>query len=183
MLFRSGLAAVVWGDAWRRALADGWRAVARHPDRWNLRIVATVAALVRLVVLFRVPVFVIGDSGGYVEAAGTVARDGSFAPLLGIYPPAYSVFLAGVWAVLGPDYLAAAAVQHALGVVTAIATYGVARAVLPPGWALLPALVTATNGYLLILEHGIYTEAMFIPLLAVVAWLATRLLEIGRAHV
>ncbi|MBU6289352.1 MAG: hypothetical protein KGS10_14435, partial [Chloroflexi bacterium] len=77
-----GLAAAVWGDAWRRALADGWRAVARHPDRWNLRIVATVAALVRLVVLFRVPVFVIGDSGGYVEAAGTVARDGSFAPLL-----------------------------------------------------------------------------------------------------
>jgi hypothetical protein len=174
-----GLAAAVWGDAWRRALADGWRAVARHPDRWNLRIVATVAALVRLVVLFRVPVFVIGDSGGYVEAAGTVARDGSFAPLLGIYPPAYSVFLAGVWAVLGPDYLAAAAVQHALGVVTAIATYGVARAVLPPGWALLPALVTATNGYLLILEHGIYTEAMFIPLLAVVAWLATRLLGEG----
>jgi len=174
-----GLAAAVWGDAWRRALADGWRAVARHPDRWNLRIVATVAALVRLVVLFRVPVFVIGDSGGYVEAAGTVARDGSFAPLLGIYPPAYSVFLAGVWAVLGPDYLAAAAVQHALGVVTAIATYGVARAVLPPGWALLPALVTATNGYLLILEHGIYTEAMFIPLLAVVAWLATRLLGAG----
>ena len=174
-----GLAAAVWGDAWRRALADGWRAVARRPDRWNLRIVATVAALVRLVVLFRVPVFVIGDSGGYVEAAGTVARDGSFAPLLGIYPPAYSVFLAGVWAVLGPDYLAAAAVQHALGVVTAIATYGVARAALPPGWALLPALVTATNGYLLILEHGIYTEAMFIPLLAVVAWLATRLLGAG----
>jgi hypothetical protein len=171
------LAALAWGDGWCRHLGDGWRAVARHPDRWNVRLVATVAALVRLVVLFRVPVFVIGDSGGYVEAAGTFARDGSFAPLLGIYPPAYSIFLAGVWAMLGPDYLAAAAVQHALGVVTATATYGVARATLPPGWALLPALVTATNGYLLILEHGIYTEAVFIPLLAVVAWLATRLLS------
>ena len=174
-----GLAAVVWGDAWRRALADGWRAVARHPDRWNLRIVAAVAALVRLVVLFRVPVFVIGDSGGYVEAAGTIAQNGSFAPLLGFYPPAYSVFLSGVWAVLGPDFLAAAAVQHALGVVTAIATYGVARAALPPAWALLPALATATNGYLLILEHGIYTEALFIPLVTVTAWLATRLLGSG----
>ena len=174
-----GLAAVVWGDAWRRALADGWRAVARHPDRWNLRIVATVAALVRLVVLFRVPVFVIGDSGGYVEAAGTIAQNGSFAPLLGFYPPAYSVFLSGVWAVLGPDFLAAAAVQHALGVVTALATYGVARAALPPAWALLPALATATNGYLLILEHGIYTEALFIPLVTATAWMATRLLGSG----
>ncbi len=173
------LAAAVWGGSWVVRLGDAWRAIARNPDRWNLRLVATVAASVRLVVLFRVPVFVIGDSGGYVEAAGTVARDGSFAPLLGIYPPAYSVFLAGVWAVLGPDYLAAAAVQHALGVVTAIATYGVARAALPPAWALLPALVTATNGYLLILEHGIYTEAMFIPLLATVAWLATKLLGAG----
>lgn len=175
------LAAAVWGDAWCRQMGAGWQAVAREPDRWNLRLVVTVAAATRLVVLFRTPVFVIGDSGGYVEAAGTVARDGSFAPLLGIYPPAYSVFLAGVWAVLGPDFLAAAAVQHALGVVTAIATYGVARAALPPVWALIPAIATATNGYLLILEHGIYTEALFIPLLATVAWLATRLLGAGDA--
>jgi hypothetical protein len=173
------LAGAVWGDAWRRHMGAGWRAVARDPDRWNLRLVATVAAATRLVVMFRVPVFVIGDSGGYVEAAGTIAQAGSFAPLLGFYPPAYSVFLAGVWAVLGPDFLAAAAVQHVFGVVTALATYGVARAALPPAWALLPALATATNGYVLILEHGIYTEALFVPLLTVTAWLATRLLGSG----
>ena len=170
------LAAGRWGSAWRRGVLAAATAYGRAPDRWNLRLVAIVAASARLAILFRVPVFVIGDSGGYVEAAGTIARDGSFAPLLGIYPPAYSIFLAGTWAVLGPDFLAVAAVQHALGVVTAVATYGVARAALPPAWALVPALATATNGYLLILEHGIYTEALFVPLLVTAAWLATRLL-------
>lgn len=94
-------------------------------------------------------------------------------------PPAYPTFLAATWTVLGPDFLAAAAVQHALGVVTALATYGVARAALPPAWAVVPALVAATDGYLLILEHGIYTEALFVPLLAVSAWLATHLLGDG----
>ena len=170
------LAAGTWGSAWRRQISEGSLAMARNPDFWNVRLVATVAAAVRLAVLFRVPVFVIGDSGGYVEAAGTIARNGSFGPLLGIYPPAYSIFLAAVWAVLGPDFLGPVAVQHALGIITSIATYRVARAALPPAWALLPALATAMNGYLLILEHGIYTEALFVPLLVVVAWMATRLL-------
>jgi hypothetical protein len=127
-----GLAAVVWGESWGRRVVEGWHAVSQRPDRWNLRVVAVVAVAMRAAVMFRVPVFVIGDSGGYVEAAGTIARNGSFAPLLGFYPPAYSVFLAGVWALLGPDFLAVVAVQHALGVVTALATYGVARAALPP---------------------------------------------------
>ena len=170
------LAACTWGTEWGRQV-NGWSlAVARDPDLCNVRFIATIAAVVRLTVLFRVPVFVIGDSGVYVEAAGTIARNGSFGPLLGIYPPAYSIFLAIVCAVLGPDFLGPVAVQHALGIITSVATYRVARVALPPGWALVPALATAMNGYLLILEHGIYTEALFVPLLVVVAWMATRLL-------
>jgi putative oxidoreductase len=148
-------------------------------DRVNQRVLITVASALRLMILFRVPVFVIGDSGVYTKTAMTFTSWGSFAPLDGFYPPAYPVFVAVIQMVLGPDFLGVAAVQHALGIVTVLATYGVARMALPPTWAMVPAFAMAVNGYILILEHGIYTEALFIPLVTVGAWLTLHLVRTG----
>ena len=122
---------------------------------------------------------VIGDSGAYVEAAETIRTAFSFAPLSYIFPPGYSTFVAGVQGLLGPDFLAVVAVQHLLGIGTVLLTYAVGRAFLPPLLAFLPALGMAANGYLLIIEHGIYTEALFIPLALLFVLLTVRMLHGG----
>ena len=184
LIVGGALAWIRWGDpvrtTWRRyheAVGNPDEFGNAWSDRANQRILITVASAMRLMFLFRVPVFVIGDSGVYTKTAMTFTASGSFAPLDGFYPPAYPVFVAVIQMVLGPDFLGVAAVQHALGVVTVLATYGVARMALPPTWAMVPALAMAVNGYLLILEHGIYTEALFIPLVTVGAWLTLCLLR------
>ena len=186
LIVGGALAWIRWGDAVRTA----WRRyheVVGNPDKignaWgdrvNQRVLITVASALRLMFLFRVPVFVIGDSGVYTKTAMTFTSWGSFAPLDGFYPPAYPVFVAVIQMVLGPDFLGVAAVQHALGIVTVLATYGVARMALPPTWAMVPAFAMAVNGYTLILEHGIYTEALFIPLVTVGAWMTLHLVRTG----
>ena len=136
-----------------------------------------VALGFRASIMFRAPAFVIGDSGAYVEAAETIRTAFSFAPLSYIFPPGYSTFVAGVQILLGPDFLAVVAVQHLLGIGTVLLTYAVGRAFLPPLLALLPALGTAANGYLLMIEHGIYTEALFIPLALLFVLLTVRMLH------
>ena len=170
------LAACNWGSAWRRQISEGSLAVARNPDSWNVRLIATVAAAVRLAVLFRVPVLVNGDSGVYLLAARTLGESGSLAPLDAMYPPLYMIFLTTVQVVLGPDLFGIVFLQHVLGVMTAIATYRIAREILPAGIALVPALATSVNGNLLLLEHGVYTEGLFIPLVTIASWLVMRTL-------
>ena len=138
-----------------------------------------VALGFRASIMFRAPAFVIGDSGAYVEAAETIRTAFSFAPLSYIFPPGYSTFVAGVQILLGPDFLAVVAVQHLLGIGTVLLTYAVGRAFLPPLLAFLPALGMAANGHLLIIEHGIYTEALFIPLALLFVLLTVRMLHGG----
>ncbi len=140
-------------------------------------LIIIAAALPRAAIMFRAPAFVIGDSGVFVETVTTILDDFSFAPLGTVFPPLYSLFLTGIRLSLGPDFLAVVAVQHALGVVSAVCTYWLGRAILPAPLALLPALVVATNGYLMILEHGIYSEALFVPLATLFAVAAVRLYE------
>lgn len=154
-----------------------WSAILHfYADGVCLTTTIFVAVAFRLSIMFRAPVFVIGDSGAYVEAAESIRTAFSFAPLSYIFPPGYPTFLAGTQILFGPDFLAVAAIQHLLGVGTAVLTYKLGREFLPPLIAVVPALGVAANGYLLILEHGIYTEALFIPLALVFALLTTRML-------
>ena len=148
-----------------------------HADAVCISTSVVVALGFRASIMFRAPAFVIGDSGAYVEAAETIRTAFSFAPLSYIFPPGYPTFVAGVQILLGPDFLAVVAVQHLLGIGTVLLTYAVGRTFLPPLLALLPALGTAANGYLLIIEHGIYTEALFIPLALLFVLLTVRMLH------
>ena len=180
------LGTVLWGQrsaalARRVAHAIGrWYAwLHTHADAVCISASVIVALGFRASIMFRAPAFVIGDSGAYVEAAETIRTAFSFAPLSYIFPPGYSTFIAGVQILLGPDFLAVVAVQHLLGIGTVLLTYAVGRAFLPPLLALLPALGTAANGYLLTIEHGIYTEALFIPLALLFVLLTIRMLHGG----
>ena len=148
-----------------------------HADAVCISASVIVALGFRASIMFRAPAFVIGDSGAYVEAAETIRTAFSFAPLSYIFPPGYSTFIAGVQILLGPDFLAVVAVQHLLGIGTVLLTYAVGRAFLPPLLAFLPALGMAANGYLLMIEHGIYTEALFIPLALLFVLLTVRMLH------
>lgn len=173
------LALVRWGRGLLAVLCRSWTWYDVRADAVSASVVTVVGAAFRASIMFRAPAFVIGDSGSYAEAATTIREQFSFAPLSSIFPPGHPTFMAGVQLLLGPDFLAVIAVQHLLGIGTALCTYWLGRAFLPPVLALLPALGVAANGYLLIVEHGIYTEALFIPLVVLFALLAVRLLHGG----
>ena len=180
------LSAALWGQrsaALARRVAHAIRRwytwLGTHADAVCISTSVVVALGFRASIMFRAPAFVIGDSGAYVETAETIRTAFSFAPLSYIFPPGYSTFVAGVQILLGPDFLAVVAVQHLLGIGTVLLTYVVGRAFLPPLLAFLPALGMAANGYLLIIEHGIYTEALFIPLALLFVLLTVRMLHGG----
>jgi len=66
-------------------------------------------------------------------------------------------------------------VQHLLGLVGALLLYGAVRAVGAPRWAaLLPVAVVALSGDVLFIEHGILTEALWMPVLALAMYLLAR---------
>ena len=181
------LGAALWGQRSAALARRGANAIRRwyawlhtHADAVCISTSVVVALGFRASIMFRAPAFVIGDSGAYVEAAETIRTAFSFAPLSYISPPGYSTFIAGVQILLGPDFLAVVAVQHLLGIGTVLLTYAVGRAFLPPLLAFLPALGTAANGYLLMIEHGIYSEALFIPLAMLFVLLTVRMLHGGR---
>ena len=179
LLVGVGCAAISLGAAlWGRRSA----ALARRMDADAVCIGTSVVVAFgfRASIMFRAPAFVIGDSGSYVEAAEAIRTAFSFAPLSYIYLPGYPMFVAGVQGLLGPDFLAVVAVQHLLGIGTVLLTYAVGRMFLPPLLAFLPTLGMAANGYLLIIEHGIYTEALFIPLALLFVLLTVRMLHGGR---
>ena len=178
------LGTALWGQRSAALAHCGANAIRRwyawlrtHADAVCISTSVIVALGFRASIMFRAPAFVIGDSGAYVEAAETIRTAFSFAPLGYIFPPGYSTFVAGVQILLGPDFLAVVAVQHLLGIGTVLLTYAVGRAFLPPLLAFLPALGTAANGYLLMIEHGIYTEALFIPLALLFVLLTVRMLH------
>ena len=183
------LGAALWGQRSAALARRGANAIRRwhawlhtHADAVCISTSVVVALGFRASIMFRAPAFVIGDSGAYVEAAETIRTAFSFAPLGSIFPffrPGYSTFVAGVQSLLGPDFLAVVAVQHFLGLGTVLLTYAVGRTFLPPLLAFLPALGMAANGYLLIIEHGIYTEALFIPLTLLFVLLTVRMLHGG----
>jgi hypothetical protein len=73
-------------------------------------------------------------------------------------------------------------IQHLLGLASAGLLYAAVRAVGAPRWAaLLPAVVVIFSGDELFLEHGILTEALWIPVLSLAMYLLARSIRAEQA--
>jgi hypothetical protein len=151
----------VWpARSWHRVLAWG-RA---HPDLVLLTVLVLVAVIVRGMLLTRAPLFLRRDSVAYFQVGWEYANGLGFdLPLR--RTPLYPLFIAGVVWALGEDMRGLALAQHLLGIGTVVGTYFLGRAMLGRPAGALAALATALSAPLLIYEHYILAEPLFIPLL------------------
>jgi hypothetical protein len=144
--------------------------VRRHPDLTLLLIVVAVAALMRGAILFRVPILATGDSEGYL-APGFALAQGLDYDLASKRTPGYPWLVAFSIVVGGEDLRSLVFVQHALGVLTAGLTFALGRLCFSPARlgrvvGLVAGLLVALNGALVMSEHTVMTEALFVPLIA-----------------
>ena len=142
------------------AIGSARRIVAARPDLLAGLLVALVAAGLRLAFFPGAPVFLHGDTYQYYRPAADLATGDTFdLPLK--RPPLYPAFLALVWVTLGQDPGNAVAVQHALGVGTALLAFGIGRLTFGRGVGLLAGLVSAVASGMLVYEHYLLSEALF----------------------
>lgn len=132
--------------------------------------VGLLALAVRLALLFRAPAFVIADSDNYFLPGYQLARGTGFELDLR-RTPGYPLFVALVVGRVGEDLAALLLAQHLLGVGTSLLAARLGLRLFGPWTALLAGLLTAWAAPLLVAEHYVMAEALFIPLcmLAVVA--------------
>ena len=128
-----------------------------------------VAALLRGAILYRAPVFATGDSEGYLAPGFALARGVEF-DLASKRTPGYPWLVAFAIVVGGEDLRSLVFVQHALGVLTAGLTFALGRLCFTPARsggssALGAGLLVALNGGLILSEHTVMTEALFVPLI------------------
>jgi hypothetical protein len=81
------------------------------------------------------------------------------------WPPAYWLFLAAQYRLLGCQHLSAIVLQAALGAIAAWATYRLALRLLPSTWAVTAGALAAISSTLAYLSAALYAEALYIPLL------------------
>lgn len=115
-----------------------------------------------------------GDSGRYMRLPGS-GSSGLFSDVA--MPAGYPAFLAALHGVSSWLPLTIL-VQHLLGLAAAALLYFAVVRVGVPRWAaLLPAVVVALSGDQVFLEHGILTESLWIPGLALTLFLCTASLQ------
>lgn len=134
----------------------------RHFDALAIATLLVLAILIRLAVVFRVPLLVTGDSETYLGPAYALARGDGF-DLSIKRTPAYPVFIAGSIWLQGEDLLSLALVQHVLGLVTVGCTYWLGRTIFGRVPGLLAGSAVAVSGPLVLAEQSLMTEALFIP--------------------
>jgi 4-amino-4-deoxy-L-arabinose transferase-like glycosyltransferase len=145
-----------------------WGFVRRHPDLAALIVVLLVAALLRGALLYRAPVFATGDSEGYLAPGFALARGIDF-DLASKRTPGYPWLVAFAIVAGGEDLRSLVFLQHLLGIATAGLTFALGRLCFPPARTgrivgLAAGLLVALNGALVISEHSVMTEALFVPL-------------------
>lgn len=135
-----------------------------HPDLACLALIVGVALFLRGQFVFRAPVFMQPDSLGYFLPAYDLLSGQGFG--VGFRrTPVYPFFLYGVLAAFGEQLTGIVIVQHLLGAGTAALTYLLGRATFGRAVGLVAGLLTALNGALIIGEHYLMSEGLFIPLL------------------
>jgi 4-amino-4-deoxy-L-arabinose transferase-like glycosyltransferase len=138
--------------------------VRAHPDLVLLVGLLLIGALMRGLLLTRAPLFIRRDSIAYFQVGYDLANGLGFdLPLR--RTPLYPLFIAGVVATLGEDLRGLALAQHLLGLVTVVATYSLGRAMFGRAAGAVAALLVAISAPLLIYEHYILAEPLFIPIL------------------
>lgn len=116
------------------------------------------------------PMFVTPDSESYLLPGWELAHGQGFNPELR-RTPVYSVFIAIALTLLGDNLERLAALQHGLGLLTALVTFGFARSIFGTLGGLLAGTAVAMSGPLLIYEHYLLSEALFTLLLTSSLWL------------
>lgn len=159
-----------------RAAPRGPRLLTRHPDLALLALLVAVAAVPRLMLQLQAPIFLSTDSSEYVRPAYDLVNGQGLTTRLK-RPNGYPLMLGAVFAVAGPDLMAAAAVQHVLGIVTVGLTYLLGRVCFNRAVGFGAALLVAVSGPQLTWEQTLLSESICTLLLVVLALaliLATR---------
>jgi 4-amino-4-deoxy-L-arabinose transferase-like glycosyltransferase len=152
--------------------------VGRHPDRAAIALILLVAALPRLAFTFRAPVFLVHDSVTYFESGFDFARSGDF-DLAFKRTPLYPLFISVVVATLGEDLQTLGFVQHLLGLLSVVLTYLLGRVLFGRAAGLAAGLLVGLLGPLIIYEHYVLAEPLFIPLLLGFALALVRAVQRG----
>jgi 4-amino-4-deoxy-L-arabinose transferase-like glycosyltransferase len=148
-----------------RSPAVGLGRLRAHPDALALTLILGVALFFRGQFVFRAPMFMQHDSLGYFLPAFDLATGQGFG--VGFRrTPVYPLFLSGVLITMGVNLTGILIVKHLLGAVTAGLTYWLGRVTFGRLVGLVSGLLVAINGALIVGEHYLMSEGLFIPLLA-----------------
>ncbi len=144
-----------------RTLTDRMRG---PPPTLVFTLVMIVAVIIRIAFVFRAPLFVTGDSEGYLMPAYALAH-GQDLELSIKRTPAYPAFVALSLIIQGDDLQSLAVLQHLLGLVTVAAAFWLGRGLGGTMVGLVSGLLVGVLGTQLMTEHALMTEALFIPVL------------------
>jgi hypothetical protein len=148
----------------RQRVAPVYHWARRHPDAVAIIAVTIVAVVIRLALAYRAPIFIRRDSIVYFQSAYELVRGiGLDLPLR--RTPGYPLFMAGAIWWMGEDFQGIALAQHGLGVLSAILTYVIGRALFGRWAGALSGIMVALSGPLLIYEHYLMSETLFTFLL------------------
>jgi hypothetical protein len=139
--------------------------LAAHPDLLLSLGLFAVALLPRILYLVWAPVFIGGDSLQYFQPVYDLLTSGKFTLTLK-RPPLYPWLLYAEQVLAGPSFVPMIALQHLLGAVAVVLTYGIGRLAcgeaLVGRWAgALAALLVAFSSPTLRWEHFLMTEGLF----------------------
>ena len=151
----------------------------RHADLVALGLIVLVGLALRVAFTLRAPVMIQHDSVAYFRAGYELAHGLGF-ELTYKRTPLYSFFIAGTVALLGDDLRRLIFVQHLLGLLTAVLTYLLGHALFNRSAGLIGGLSVALSGPLLVAEHYLLAEALFIMLM--VAFGLTLVTAVRRAR-
>jgi 4-amino-4-deoxy-L-arabinose transferase-like glycosyltransferase len=138
-----------------------WAWIRQHQDAVAVLLILIVAFLPRAAFMFRVPVFFVVGSRPYYATAIQWVTGLDVTALSLRHTPGYPMFLVGVIGLFGLDPLAIAAVQHVLGIVTAVLCYYVGKLTFGRLVGLGAGLLAALNTTSVVYEHHILTEPVF----------------------
>lgn len=149
------------------------------PGAFELAVAAVVAVAVALRVLLMIAyvpaILSYSDEGSYVAAAAGKLFSNPFRPA------GYSLFLKTVH-VLSASLPVTIAVQHLIGLATAVLVYAITRRIGASRWtALLPAALVALSGDQLYFEHVLLSDGLFATLTLLACYCGLRVAAANRA--
>ncbi len=126
-----------------------------------------------------------GDEEDYHAIAAHLVGDGTFAGgdghVTGRRPPGYPFFLAGIYALAGPDPVAGRVAQVLLGGFVVLLTALVARRVFDGATALAAAALAAVSPFLIFASGYLLTENLYMVFLLGALWVVPRVRDLEAA--